>query len=431
MKVFIVGVGYVGLVSAACLAQLGHEVCGADIDAFKIEVLKSGGCPIYEPGLEDLLKAGIASGRLKFQVGIDAKINNYDMAIIAVGTPERSSDGRANLYYIGNTARQIAENVTKEAFLVVGKSTVPIGTGEQIKRSLEAYNRHGSKFYVGSNPETLREGSAVYDFLHPERIIIGGDVYVQERLKELYGELDCPKILTDIRSAEMIKLVANTMLAMRISAANVVARLCDATGANVEEVMRGVGADSRIGRAFLRPGPGFGGSCFPKDTKNILRTAEYYHIDAALFEAIVRVNEEQWRWLCRKVEEVTLFSLNKKKVAVWGLAFKPETDDTREAPAIKIIRWLLNEGADVRVFDPVANVRREFQDGVTHCSEMYEAVTGAELLIIVTEWRQFREADLKRIKELMDLPVIVDGRNIYNPDTIRSLGFEYRSVGRP
>jgi len=431
MRVFIVGVGYVGLVTAACLAELGHEICGVDIDAEKIKKLKKGKCPIYEPGLEEIIKKNIKTGRLKFQVGIDKNINKYDIAMIAVGTPERVSDGRADLFYVGETARQIAQNCRKKDFVVVGKSTVPIGTANQIRESLATYNSHKTTFHVGSNPETLREGNAVSDFMNPDRIIIGGDKKAQEALLKLYDKIDCPKIVTNARSAEMIKLASNFMLALRVSATNMLSRICDATGADIEAVMEGVGIDKRVGPHFLKAGIGYGGSCFPKDTKSIRAISDHHRLDTSIFDAVININTDQRKWFCQKVDEITLFTLKNKKIAVWGLAFKPNTDDTREAPAIDVVEWLLQEGAEVNVFDPVANVKKIFGNKVKHCRDMYEAVEKAEALLIITEWNQFKNADLKKVRKKMLVSKIVDGRNIFDPKVVKKLGFKYVSMGRP
>jgi len=431
MRVFIVGVGYVGLVTAACLAELGHEICGVDIDAEKIKKLKKGKCPIYEPGLEEIIKKNIKAGKLKFQVGIDKNINKYDMAMIAVGTPERESDGRADLFYVGETARQIAQNCRKKDFVVVGKSTVPIGTANQIRESLATYNSHKTTFHVGSNPETLREGNAVSDFMNPDRIIIGGDKKAQEALLKLYDKIDCPKIVTNARSAEMIKLASNFMLALRVSATNMLSRICDATGADIEAVMEGVGIDKRVGPHFLKAGIGYGGSCFPKDTKSIRAISDHHRLDTSIFDAVININTDQRKWFCQKVDEITLFTLKNKKIAVWGLAFKPNTDDTREAPAIDVVEWLLQEGAEVNVFDPVANVKKIFGNKVKHCRDMYEAVEKAEALLIITEWNQFKNADLKKVRKKMLVSKIVDGRNIFDPKVVKKLGFKYVSMGRP
>lgn len=431
MKIFIVGVGYVGLVTAACLSELGHTVCGADIDAEKIKKLEKGECPIYEPGLEELIKKNIKSGRIKFQVGINKNINNFDMAMIAVGTPERESDGRADLFYVGETARHIAQNCTKKDFVVVGKSTVPIGTASQIRQSLAIYNAGKTRFHVGSNPETLREGNAVTDFLNPDRIIIGGDKKAQEALLKMYEKIDSPKIVTNARSAEMIKLAANFMLALRVSATNMLSRVCDVTGADIESVMEGVGMDKRIGPQFLKAGIGYGGSCFPKDTKSIRAISDHHRLDTSIFDSVININSEQRKWFCQKVDEITLFTLKNKKIAVWGLAFKPDTDDTREAPSIDVIKWLLEEGAEVSVFDPVANVKKIFGKQIKHCRNMYEAAEEAEALLILTEWDDFKKADLKKVKEKMMVAKIVDGRNVFDPKNVRKMGFEYISMGRP
>ena len=353
------------------------------------------------------------------------------MAMIAVGTPERESDGRADLFYVGETARQIAQNCRKKDFVVVGKSTVPIGTANQIRESLATYNSHKTTFHVGSNPETLREGNAVSDFMNPDRIIIGGDKKAQEALLKLYDKIDCPKIVTNARSAEMIKLASNFMLALRVSATNMLSRICDATGADIEAVMEGVGIDKRVGPHFLKAGIGYGGSCFPKDTKSIRAISDHHRLDTSIFDAVININTDQRKWFCQKVDEITLFTLKNKKIAVWGLAFKPNTDDTREAPAIDVVEWLLQEGAEVNVFDPVANVKKIFGNKVKHCRDMYEAVEKAEALLIITEWNQFKNADLKKVRKKMLVSKIVDGRNIFDPKVVKKLGFKYVSMGRP
>ena len=430
MKIFIVGMGYVGLVNAACLAEMGHKVCGADINEEKIDKLERGRCPIYEPGLQEILRKNLKAGKLTFQIGVDKNINKFDMVMIAVGTPEREVDGRADLFYVGETAREIAKHCVKKELLVVGKSTVPIGTANQIRESLAIFNRKKTRFYVGSNPETLREGKAIYDFMNPDRIIIGGDKRVRDALLKLYEKINAQKIVTNARSAEMIKLASNFMLALRVSATNILAQLCEATGADIEEVMKGVGMDKRIGPHFLRAGIGYGGSCFPKDTKSIKSIAEHYRLDTSLFDSVMKINAEQRRWLCQKVEEMTLFTLKNKKIAVWGLAFKPNTDDIREAPSIDIIKWLTGEGALVSVYDPAANVKKIFGGKIWHCGDKYEAIKDAEILLILTEWNEFREADLARVKKMMLIPKIVDGRNIFDPKTVRKLGFEYAGMGR-
>jgi len=430
VKVYIVGCGYVGLVTAACLAELGHNVLGTDINREKIKKLQGGKSPIYEAGLESLIRKNLKKKRLKFLTGIDGKINSYDLAVIAVGTPERVGDGRADLYYVAETAKQIAKNTRKKDFIVVGKSTVPIGTSQKIRQSLSLHNDSKTKFHVGSNPETLREGSAVSDFMNPDRIIIGGDQKAQKALLKLYEKINCPKIVTNAESAEMIKLASNFMLALRVSATNILARMCEATGANAEEVMKGVGMDKRIGPHFLRAGVGYGGSCFPKDTKSIRSIAKHWGLDTSLFDAVMKINADQREWFCQKIDKMTLFTLKNKKIAVWGLAFKPDTDDIREAPSIGIIEWLLGEGAKVFAYDPAANVKKIFGKKIHHCRDKYEAVKKAELLVVLTEWKEFQEADMKKVKKLMLVPKIADGRNIFNPEKIRKIGFEYSSIGR-
>lgn len=431
MKIYIVGVGYVGLVTAACLAELGHKVCGVDVDEKKINKLKKGKSPIYEPGLEEILEKNLKNKRIVFRTGVDKTINDYDVAIIAVGTPEREKDGRADLYYVGETAKQISKYVKKKEFVVVGKSTVPIGTAQQIRDSFKIYNNSKTTFHIGSNPETLREGNAVYDFMNPDRIIIGGNKKAQKVLLEIYKKIKCPKVITDTKSAEMIKLASNFMLAMKISATNILSRVCDVTGADIEKVTEGVGLDTRIGPSFMKAGVGYGGSCFPKDTKSIRSIAEHHRLDTSLFDSVIKINQDQATWFLRKVDEMAGLTLKKRKIAIWGLAFKPETDDIREAPSIKIIKELLEEGAEIKAYDPIASVKGEFGNKIKHCKDMYEAVKDAEILLIITEWNCFKEADLEKVKKQMTAPKIIDGRNIYNSKKVRRLGFEYLSMGRP
>ena len=436
MRVYIVGTGYVGLVTGVCLAELGHEVLGVDIDEEKISLLRDGISPIYEPGLSDLLKKNLKKKRIDFSVNIGSEINDFDLVMIAVGTPERSSDGRADLYYVASTAERIALNVTKKEFVVVGKSTVPIGTAHQIIESLKNSNLHNTIFHVGSNPETLREGNAVHDFLNPDRIIIGGNKKAQSCLLNLYKKIDCRKIVTDSRSAEMIKLASNFMLANRISTTNILAQVCEKTGANIEEVMLGVGLDKRIGPDFLRAGIGYGGSCFPKDTKSIRSIAKHHGIDTSAFDSVMRINKSQKDFFFRKLEEMTLFTLKKKRIAVWGLSFKPETDDVREAPSVYLIRKLLKEGALVNAFDPVASLSsifpRETAKGLyVEFENPYDSVTRSDILLILTEWKIFCEINLEKVKAQMKTPKILDGRNIFSPKEMRELGFDYQSIGRP
>jgi len=423
MKVYIIGVGYVGLVTAACLAEMEHEVLGIDIDKKKIEMLEKGKSPIYEPGLEKLLKKNLKKKKLKFKLGTGEEINDYDLAIIAVGTPE-SINGDANLTFIDETCKEIAKHVNKKEFIVISKSTVPVGTGDRIKNILDKHNKSKTKFIIGSNPETLREGDAIYDFMNPDRVVIGGNKKVHKVLGKLYKSFKCPKVFTDLKSAEMIKLASNFMLAVRISFANIFSRICDKTGANIEEVMKGVGLDKRIGENFLKSGLGYGGSCLPKDIKNIRHTTEKNKLDTSLFDSVLRINEDQKKWFFDKIKSPT-------KVTLWGIAFKPETDDTREAPSIDIIKWLLKENVKVRVYDPVARVDNIFGDKIEYFDDQYEAAKDSDMLLIITEWDQFKNADLEKLKEKMFVPRVVDGRNIYNPKKMRDLGFDYSCMGRP
>ena len=436
MRVYIVGMGYVGLVTGVCLAELGHEVLGVDIDKGKIDMLREGNSPIFESHLTDLLKKHLVKQNIAFREKIDHEINQFDLAIIAVGTPERSGDGRADMFYVASTAEKIAINVSRKSFVVIGKSTVPIGTAEQINESLRISNLCNTFFHVGSNPETLREGNAVYDFLNPDRIIIGGDKQAQECLLKLYKKIECKKIVTDSKSAEMIKLASNFMLANRISITNILAQVCEKTGANIEEVMLGVGLDKRIGPDFLRAGIGYGGSCFPKDTKSIRAIAKHHGIDTSAFDSVVRINKLQKDFFFKKLEEMTLFTLRKKRVAVWGLSFKPETDDIREAPSVYLIKKLLKEGASVTAFDPVASLKKVFsretdRGSYKELEDPYDVINRADILLVLTEWRMFRQMNMEKVKAQMKTPKVLDGRNIFSPSQIKELGFDYQSIGRP
>jgi UDPglucose 6-dehydrogenase len=429
MNVCIIGTGYVGLVTGATLAELGNRVICVDNNEEKIAQLNRGEIPIYEPGLSELIASSRQAGRITFITSIAEGVKASDVVFIAVSTPPKP-DGSADLSAVAAVARQVAENLNGYK-VVVDKSTVPVKTGEKVAETIERYSKEGSEFDVVSNPEFLREGSAIYDTFHPDRIVIGTPSRrAADLLIELYQPLEAPVIITDINSAEIIKHAANSFLATKISFANALARICEAAGANVEEVTRGVGLDHRVGSKFLNAGVGYGGSCFPKDVSAFISISEELGYDFRLLKEVERINEEQADYFFRKIKD-TLWILEEKKVAILGLAFKPNTDDMRSAPAVRIIRRLLAEGAKVRAYDPKAmeKAKADLPD-IEYCRDPYEAAEGAEALVILTEWNEFKEMDLARLKKLLHQPIIIDGRNIYDPDHMAGLGFTYRSVGR-
>lgn len=429
MNVCIIGTGYVGLVTGATLAELGNRVICVDNNEEKIAGLNRGEVPIYEPGLSELIASSRQAGRIIFTTSIAEGVKASEVVFIAVSTPPKP-DGSADLSAVAAVARQVAENLNGYK-VVVDKSTVPVKTGEKVAETIERYSKKGSDFDVVSNPEFLREGSAIYDTFHPDRIVIGTTSRrASDLLVELYKPLNAPVIITDINSAEIIKHAANSFLATKISFANALARICEAAGANVEEVTRGVGLDNRVGAKFLNAGVGYGGSCFPKDVSAFISISEELGYDFRLLKEVERINEEQIDFFFRKIKD-TLWILEGKKVAVLGLAFKPNTDDMRSAPSVKIIRKLLAEGAKVRAFDPKAMEKaREDLPDIEYCRDPYGAAEGAEALIILTEWNEFKEMDLARLKKLLHQPIIIDGRNIYDPVQMAQLGFTYCSVGR-
>ena len=431
MKIAVIGAGYVGLVTAACLADLGNDVICNDIDRGKISKLNRGAIPIYEPGLDDLIKRNRREKRIKFTTNLRSAVESSEVIFIAVGTPPKDS-GEADLTHIEAVARDIARYM-KSYHLVVEKSTTPVETGIWIKKTLESYARKGVKFDVASNPEFLREGSAIGDFMRPDRIIIGVESKKAEAiLTELYRPLGSEIIVTNINSAEIIKHASNSFLATKISFINAVANICERSGADVEEVARGMGLDKRIGRSFLDAGIGFGGFCFPKDIEAFIHISEKLGYNFELLKSVKRINEAQRLLLVKKVEKV-LWNIKGKTIGVLGLAFKPNTDDMRFAPSSTIIEKLKQEGAHIRAYDPQSMGRArklpEFK-GVRFCKDPYEAVKGADCALIVTEWNEFKELDLKKIKKLMCQPVIVDGRNIYEPKMMKDLGFKYNCIGR-
>jgi len=429
MKISFVGTGYVGLVTGACFADLGNKVICIDNNEEKIKLLKSGGVPIYEPGLNEIIERNIAQDRLSFTTSIPEGIEASDIIFIAVNTPPLPN-GEADLSFVENVSREIAQAM-RTYKLIVEKSTVPVETGEWIKRTIKIYNKHQIEFDVASNPEFLREGTAVYDIMNPDRIVIGVESERAEKmLRELYAPFNAPIIVTDIKSAELIKHASNSFLATKISFINAVANICERTGADVTKVAEGMGYDHRISKSFLNAGVGFGGSCFPKDLSAFIRISQKVGYDFKLLKEVENINKEQRKFLVTKVKNA-VWILKDKKIGIWGLAFKPNTDDMRSAPAIDIIEMLREEGAIIKAFDPVAIEKaRQILKNVTFCKDPYEVAEESECLVIMTEWNEFKEIDLAKIKEIMANPVIIDGRNIYNPSKMKELGFVYHSVGR-
>lgn len=436
MNVAVVGTGYVGLVTGTCFAEMGVNVTCVDIDAAKIARLKAGDIPIYEPGLDSLVKKNVAAGRLHFTTDLASCIDSVEVVFSAVGTPP-DEDGSADLKYVLNVARTFGQNIKKYTLLVT-KSTVPVGTAEKVRNAIEeelASRGEMIDFDVASNPEFLKEGAAIKDFMSPDRVVVGVS---SERARKIMSRLYRPfmlsgdrMIFTDIPSAEMIKYAANSMLATRISFMNDIANLCELVGADVNMVRKGIGSDTRIGKKFLYPGCGYGGSCFPKDVKALIKTAEQNGYDMRVLRAVEEVNETQKSIVYRKLKNHFGGSLNGKKVTLWGLAFKPETDDMREAPALVVIDRLLTDGAKVTVFDPIAidECHRRIGDKVTYANDMYSAVEGADALLLVTEWKQFRSPDWRRIADKMAGNVVVDGRNVYDESELLENGFVYYKIG--
>jgi UDPglucose 6-dehydrogenase len=432
MKIAVIGTGYVGLVTAAGLAEFGHTVIGTDKDAAKIDLISRGISPIYEPGLEDLLKKALASRHLSFTADVDAAIREAGVIFVCVGTPQ-DEDGRADMSQIEGVARSIARNLNGYK-VVVEKSTVPVKTSEWIKRVIGLYRRGDTPFDVASNPEFLREGSAVPDFLEPDRIIVGVESdRARDILVRIYEKFRDRVIVTNIDTAELIKHASNSFLALKISYINMISDLCEKTTADVEQVALGMGRDPRIGKNFLNAGLGYGGSCFPKDIKALTKIGEDMGVDMGLLREADKVNHARTGLFLDKVKKA-LWILKDKRIAVLGLAFKPETDDIREASSIRIIRELEREGARLRLYDPKAadNMKEIFPPSgtIVYCKDPYEAAEEANALLVVTEWEEFRAFDLGRVRELMANPIIVDGRNMFDPAAVRTLGFEYYSVGR-
>ena len=431
MKIGVVGTGYVGLVLGACMAENGNSVICVDNDAGKVDALCRGEIPIYEPGLEEMIPRNVAEERLSFTTDLNGAVKASDILFVAVGTPQ-DEDGSADLTHVLSVARAIGEAMNGWKIVVL-KSTVPVGTAAKVRAAISAITKQA--FAVCSNPEFLKEGAAVDDFMRPDRVVIGTeDARVEAIMRELYEPFvrqGHPILVMDHASAELTKYAANAMLATRISFMNEIANLCDRVGADVKQVRLGIGTDSRIGPSFLYSGIGYGGSCFPKDVKALLRTAQDAGAATHVIDAVERANAVQKAILVPRIETY-LGGLKGKTIAVWGLAFKPRTDDMREAPALAVIEGLLAKGASVRAYDPkaVQPARRFLGDRVSYCQRSYEAVEGADALVVVTEWGEFREPDFERIKSLMKNPAIFDGRNIYTPEHVRSLGFHYEGIGR-
>ena len=434
MHIAMIGTGYVGLVSGACFADFGHTVTCVDKDEGKIAALRRGEIPIFEPGLDELVASNAKAGRLNFTTELAGPVAEADAVFIAVGTPSRRGDGHADLSYVHAAAREIAAAL-KNFTVVVTKSTVPVGTGDEVERLIREANP-SADVAVASNPEFLREGAAIRDFKFPDRIVIGtSDERARKVLGDIYRPLSLnqgPLMFTARRTAEMIKYAANAFLATKITFINEMADLSEKVGANVQEVARGIGLDNRIGTKFLHAGPGFGGSCFPKDTRALVKIALDHDVHLRIVEAVLAVNDNRKRAMARKVSAAVGGNLRGKTVAVLGLTFKPDTDDMREAPSIPLVTGLLDMGAKVRAHDPVGieMARRELPD-IEYCDDPYVCARGADALVVVTEWAQYRGLDLDRLKSELAYPVVVDLRNVYRPEDMAAHGFIYESVGRP
>jgi UDPglucose 6-dehydrogenase len=433
MRVAMIGTGYVGLVSGACLADFGHQVVCVDHDKTKIEALRSGEIPIYEPGLKELVDKNTAAGRLSFATQLHEPVAAADAVFIAVGTPSRRGDGHADLSYVYDAAREIAASLV-DFTVIITKSTLPVGAGDEVERIIREVCP-AADVAVVANPEFMREGAAIYDFKHPDRIVVGTD---DERARKVVADIyrplslnQAPMLYTSRRTAELIKYAANGFLAAKITYINEIADLCEKVGADVQDVARGIGLDNRIGTKFLHPGPGFGGSCFPKDVRALIKTAQDHDIQLRILEAVASVNDTRKRAMARKVSAMFAGALRGRTVAVLGLSFKPNTDDMREAPSIALITALQDMGARVRAFDPASmDQAQSILQDVTYHDSAYNCADGADALVIVTEWEQFRALDLARLRELMACPVIVDLRNVYRLEEMSRYGFAYSSVGR-
>jgi len=434
MRIVMVGTGYVGLVTGACFSEFGVDVVCVDKDEAKIARLKAGGIPIFEPGLDKLVESNVKAGRLSFTTDLKAAVPGADAVFIAVGTPSRRGDGHADLSYVYAAAEEIGRALTGYA-VVVTKSTVPVGTGREVSRRIKAV-RPDAQFDVASNPEFLREGAAIGDFMRPDRVVIGAESErAREVMRQLYRPLyliETPIVFTALETSELIKYAANTFLAAKITFINEIADLCEKVGADVHDVAKGIGLDGRIGKKFLHPGPGYGGSCFPKDTLALVKTAQDYGSPLRIIETVVDINDKRKKRMAEKVVAACGGSVKGKTVAVLGLTFKPNTDDMRDSPSLDILPALQAAGARVVAYDPEGmHEAKHMLPGVELAPDAYSAMTGADCLVIVTEWNQFRSLQLDRVKKLLKSPVVVDLRNVYSPADMKAAGFVYHSVGRP
>jgi len=435
VNVVMIGAGYVGLVSGACFAEFGAHVSCVDVDGEKVDRLKRGELPIYEPGLDQLVERNVQAGRLSFGTDLSSFVGQADLVFIAVGTPTRRGDGYADLSYVYAAAKEIAQHLVGYT-VIVDKSTVPVGTAREVQRIIRDTNPQAD-FDVASNPEFLREGAAISDFMRPNRVVVGVESERAELLlRELYRPLnliETPLVVTNLESAELIKYASNAFLATKISFINEISMLCEAVGADVHAVAKGMGLDGRIGRKFLHAGPGYGGSCFPKDTLALVRIAQEHGASSRIVEAVTEVNAAQKARMVKKIRQALGGSEAGKTLAVLGLTFKPETDDMREAPAVAILPVLMEKGASIRAQDPqgMVEARRYLPDGITYCGDPYEAIEDADAVVLMTEWNAYRGLDLKRVKSSMKGNVFVDLRNVYEPGKMRELGFHYVCVGRP
>ncbi|MEC9491311.1 UDP-glucose dehydrogenase family protein [Flexistipes sp.] len=440
MRVAVIGTGYVGLVTGSCLAEYGMYVTCVDIDKEKIDKLNNGEIPIYEPGLEPIIEKNVKEERLKFTTDIDETIKNNLVVFIAVGTPPKEN-GSADLTFVENVARKIAENLNGYK-VVVDKSTVPVGTGQHVKKIIRDVAGESKRFDVVSNPEFLREGAAVHDFMKPDRIVIGAEseeaVAIMKDVYSAHYLNEAPFVITNIETAEMIKYASNAFLALKITYINEIANLCDLAGADVHKVAKAMGMDGRISPKFLHPGPGYGGSCFPKDTQALAYIAKEYGYDFNLINTTIKVNEQQKFKMVEKIAQLLEVDHTKENafenltIGVLGLSFKPNTDDMRESPSITIINEIVSKKGKIKAFDPIAtdNAKKIFGNSINYCEDEYSAVEGADCLVILTEWNQFRKLDMQRIKNLMKKHYLADLRNIYEPEKMHKLGFKYTSVGR-
>ncbi len=430
----MIGTGYVGLVSGACFSEFGHDVICVDKDATKIESLKRGEIPIYEPGLDTLVARNVAAGRLSFTTDLNQAIRKAEAVFIAVGTPSRRGDGEADLTYVYAAAKEIAEALDHYA-VIVTKSTVPVGTGRQVKRILDEANPKLG-LDIASNPEFLREGSAIEDFMRPDRVVVGAETErAKTVMRNLYRPLfllETPVMFTALETSELIKYAANTFLATKITFINEIANLCEKVGANVDDVARGIGLDGRIGKKFLHAGPGYGGSCFPKDTRALVGTARKVGAPIRIVEEVVAINDARKREMAERIIDIFDGNVAGRTVAVLGLTFKPNTDDMRESPSLDIIPVLVGKGAVVRAYDPEGmKEARKMMPHITYCEDAYDAIKGADCVAIVTEWNQFRALNLERLKSLTKRPLMVDFRNVYKPADMAEAGIEYHCIGRP